>query len=180
MPELFGINLIDRKSMIVFLSVVIVLLTWLIHNLQRSANGRAIIAVRNSEPAAAASGLSIPQTKLSIFALSAAVAGFGGTLLATNNGRITDGTYVTQTGLAWLAAVVLFGIRKPQGAILAGLSTSRSRRRAPDEGLPPGVLPSFLHWNGLGSSTATYVGNASSAWAWCSWPVSPTASSPSP
>ncbi len=158
-PELFGINLVDRTSMIVFLAVVIALLTWLIHNLQRSASGRAIIAVRNSEPAAATSGLSIPQTKLGIFALSAAVAGFGGVLVATNNGRITDGTYVTQTGLAWLAAVVLFGIRKPQGAILAGLSTACATTIW-SRGFHWAFTPSFLHWNGLGSSTATYVGNA--------------------
>jgi len=158
-PELFGINLVDRTSMIVFLGVVIAAITWLIHNLQRSASGRAIIAVRNSEPAAATSGLSIPQTKLGIFALSAAVAGFGGVLVATNNGRITDGTFVTQTGLAWLAAVVLFGIRKPQGAILAGLSTACSTTIW-NRGFHFAFTPSFLHWNGLGSGTATYVGNA--------------------
>jgi branched-subunit amino acid ABC-type transport system permease component/ABC-type branched-subunit amino acid transport system ATPase component len=158
-PELFGINLTDRTSMIVFLSVVIAVLVWLIHNLQNSANGRAIIAVRNSEPAAATSGLSIPQTKLSIFALSSAVAGFGGVMVATNNGRITDGTFVTQTGLAWLAAVVLFGIRKPQGAILAGLSVACTATFW-SSGFHPAFFPSFLHWDGLGSSTATYVGNA--------------------
>ncbi len=158
-PELFGINLVDRTSMIVFLAVVIAGLTWLIHNLQSSASGRAIIAVRNSEPAAATSGLSIPQTKLGIFALSAAVAGFGGVLVATNNGRITEGTFPTQVGLAWLAAVVLFGIRKPQGAILAGLSTACSTTIW-NRGFHWAFTPSFLHWNGLGSSTATYVGNA--------------------
>jgi ABC-type branched-subunit amino acid transport system ATPase component/ABC-type branched-subunit amino acid transport system permease subunit len=157
-PELFGINLADRTSMIIFLSVVIAVITWLIHNLNRSASGRAIIAVRNSEPAAATSGLSIPQTKLGIFALSAAVAGFGGVLVSTNTGRITDGTFVTQTGLAWLAAVVLFGIRKPQGAILAGLSSACSTTIW-NRGFHWAFAPSFLHWNGLGSNTASYVGD---------------------
>jgi branched-subunit amino acid ABC-type transport system permease component/ABC-type branched-subunit amino acid transport system ATPase component len=158
-PALGPFDLADRKTMIVFLAAVIAGLIVLIHNLQRSANGRAIIAVRNSEPAAATSGLSIPATKFSIFALSAAVAGFGGVLVATNNGRITDGTFVTQTGLAWLAAVVLFGIRKPQGAIIAGLVTACSTPIF-TSGFHFAFFPSFLHWDGLGSSTATYVSNA--------------------
>jgi branched-subunit amino acid ABC-type transport system permease component/ABC-type branched-subunit amino acid transport system ATPase component len=149
----------DRVTMIVFLMIVLALLSWLVHNLQHSSTGRAITAVRNSEPAAATSGISIPRTKLAIFALSSAVAGFGGVLVATNNGNITDGTFVTQAGLAWLAAVVLFGIRRPQGAIIAGLVTACSTPIFTN-GWHFVFFPTFLHWNGLGSSTATYVANA--------------------
>jgi ABC-type branched-subunit amino acid transport system ATPase component len=145
--------------MIVFLMIVLAAITWLITNLQKSSTGRAITAVRNSESAAATSGISIPRTKLAIFALSAAVAGFGGVLVATNNGNISDGTFVTQAGLAWLAAVVLFGIRRPQGAIIAGLVTACSTPIFTN-GWHFAFFPTFLHWNGLGSSTATYVANA--------------------
>jgi len=158
-PAFLGIDLDDRTSMIVVLSVVLAALIWLVHNLDRSASGRSIIAVRNSEPAAVTSGLSVPQTKLGIFAISAAVAGFGGVLVATNNGAITDGTFPTQVGLTWLAAVVLFGIRRPEGAILAGLSTATATTIW-SRGFHPAFFPSFLQWNGLGESTATYVGAA--------------------
>src|SRR6478735_5516701 len=158
-PAFLGIDLDDRTSMIVVLSVVLAALIWLVHNLDRSASGRSIIAVRNSEPAAVTSGLSVPQTKLGIFAISAAVAGFGGVLVATNNGAITDGTFPTQVGLTWLAAVVLFGIRKPQGAILAALTTATATTIW-SRGFHPAFFPSFLQWNGLGESTATYVGAA--------------------
>jgi branched-subunit amino acid ABC-type transport system permease component/ABC-type branched-subunit amino acid transport system ATPase component len=157
-PEIGPFDLGNRTTMIVFLSLVLLLVTWMIWNLQGSASGRSITAVRNSEPASVTSGLSIPRTKLAVFAVSAGVAGFGGVLFATNNGSISDGTFVTQTGLAWLAAVVLFGIRKPQGAILAGLVTACSSTIFTG-GFHPAFLPTFLHWDGLDSSISTYVSN---------------------
>ena len=57
------------------------LVTLAIHALQRSASGRAMLAVRSSEVAAEASGVRANRTKIMIFALSAAIAGFGGVLL---------------------------------------------------------------------------------------------------
>ena len=158
-PKIFGINFRNEKPALIALMVIVGLLTVLVHNLHKSASGRAITAVRNSEAAAATSGLSIPRTKLSIFALSSAVAGLGGVLVATRNGAIADGTFVTQTGLAWLASVVLFGIRKPQGAILGGLVTATSAQIF-TRGFHFFFTPSFLHWDGLGSSTATYIQSA--------------------
>jgi ABC-type branched-subunit amino acid transport system ATPase component len=132
------------------------LLALLVRNLHRSASGRTITAVRNSEAAASTSGLSIPRTKLSIFALSAAVAGLGGVLVATQNGGITSVNFPTGTSLAWLATVVLFGIRKPQGAILAGLSFAASDPIF-NNGFHFAFLPKFMEWDGLGSTTATSV-----------------------
>lgn len=161
-PKIGSIDFRHERTAIIALMIICGLLTLLVFNLQKSASGRAITAVRNSEPAAATSGLSVPQTKLSIFALSAAVAGFGGVLIATHNRAISDGTFQTQLGLAWLASVVLFGIRKPQGAIIAGLVTATGAQIF-TRGFHFYFLPSFLHflsWKGLGGGTATYVQNA--------------------
>ena len=160
-PKIGSIDFRHERTAIIALMIICGLLTLLIFNLQKSASGRAITAVRNSEPAAATAGLSVPQTKLSIFALSAGVAGFGGVLIATHNRAIADGTFQTQLGLAWLASVVLFGIRKPQGAIIAGLVTATGSQIF-TRGFHFYFLPDFLHflhWKGLGSSTATYVQN---------------------
>ncbi|HEX7097490.1 MAG TPA: ATP-binding cassette domain-containing protein, partial [Acidimicrobiales bacterium] len=155
-PKIGPFDLNDTRTMTVTLMIIVALLTVLVFNLQRSASGRAMIAVRNSEPAAATSGLSIVRTKLSIFAVSAAIAGFGGVLVATYNKAISDTTFPTGTGLVWLATVVLFGIRKPQGAILAGLVYTASPAIF-NNGWHFAFTPTFLHWDGLGSSTATYV-----------------------
>jgi ABC-type branched-subunit amino acid transport system ATPase component/branched-subunit amino acid ABC-type transport system permease component len=155
-PKFGPIDLDDTRSMTVTLMIIVGLLTWLVFNLQRSASGRTIIAVRNSEPAASTSGLSIVQTKLAIFTVSAAIAGFGGVLVATYNKGITDLSFPTGSGLVWLATVVLFGIRKPQAAILAGLSFSMSSAIF-NNGFHFAFTPTFLHWDGLGASTSTYI-----------------------
>jgi ABC-type branched-subunit amino acid transport system ATPase component/ABC-type branched-subunit amino acid transport system permease subunit len=155
-PEIGPLDFNDTRTMTVTLMLILAVLTWVVFNLQKSASGRAIIAVRNSEPASSTSGLSIVRTKLSIFTVSAAIAGFGGVLIATYNKAISDATFTTGSGLVWLATVVLFGIRKPQGAILAGLSLSATPAIF-NNGFHFAFTPSFLHWDGLGASTATYV-----------------------
>jgi ABC-type branched-subunit amino acid transport system ATPase component/branched-subunit amino acid ABC-type transport system permease component len=155
-PKLGPIELSDRRTYIFTMMIILALLALLVRNLHRSASGRTITAVRNSEAAASTSGLSIPRTKLSIFALSAAVAGLGGVLVATQNGGITSVNFPTGTSLAWLATVVLFGIRKPQGAILAGLSFAASDPIF-NNGFHFAFLPKFMEWDGLGSTTATSV-----------------------
>jgi ABC-type branched-subunit amino acid transport system permease subunit len=116
----------------------------MIKNLERSNTGREMLAVRNAPAAAASVGVSPTITKLKVFALSAGVAGLGGVLLATNDIAITSNSVPPITGLLWLAGVVLLGIRRPAGAIVAGLFIT----------LMPALLSGFTlpfdlaHWSG--------------------------------
>jgi ABC-type branched-subunit amino acid transport system ATPase component/branched-subunit amino acid ABC-type transport system permease component len=107
---------------VVLLLVIFGLLTLMIHALQRSPSGRAMLAVRSSEVAAQTSGLAPRKTKIFIFALSAAIAGFGGAMFAMVTGAASATNAVPQVGLIWLAVAVVFGIRRPGGALLAGLA----------------------------------------------------------
>ena len=93
-----------------------------LHSLQRSATGRAMLAVRSTEVAARTSGISPAHAKTLIFALSAGIAGFGGVLLGIVNFSVGRTTAPPLIGLVWLAVAVTFGIRRPGGALLAGLS----------------------------------------------------------
>ena len=72
-----------------------------------------------SEAAAGSVGLSAARAKLRVFAVSAAIAGFGGILLAVVNRSVTADSVPAQLSLTWLAIVVLMGIRRPAGALLA-------------------------------------------------------------
>jgi ABC-type branched-subunit amino acid transport system permease subunit len=103
---------------------VLLFVAWIVRNLIRSNVGRQIIALRASEPAAASSGISPNLTKLRLFLVSAAIAGAGGAMLVTADGAANNITYVTQAGLIWLASVVLWGVRRPAAAVLAGLSAT--------------------------------------------------------
>lgn len=111
-------------QILLFLSVF-GLITWVIHSIQRSASGRAMLAARSSEVAAQATGVRVNRTKVMVFSLSAGIAGLGGVLLGLFNFTIggTNPSYaLVYTGLFWLALAVLFGIRRPGGALLAGFA----------------------------------------------------------
>jgi ABC-type branched-subunit amino acid transport system ATPase component/branched-subunit amino acid ABC-type transport system permease component len=125
-PSLGPIDLNDDRSMAVFLLIVLGLLIVIVTNLRKSPWGRAITAMRSSELAASTAGVSPVVAKLVIFTSSAALAGLGGVFLATFNKSIVSNAYPTQTGLLWLATVVLFGIRRPGGAMLAGVVSAAS------------------------------------------------------
>jgi ABC-type branched-subunit amino acid transport system ATPase component/branched-subunit amino acid ABC-type transport system permease component len=107
---------------VVLLLVLFGLLTLMIHALVRSASGRAMLAVRSSETAARTSGLAPRKTKILIFAVSAGIAGFGGVLFSMVSGAALSTNALPQVGLIWLAVAVVFGVRRPGGALLAGLA----------------------------------------------------------
>ncbi|MHB1138034.1 MAG: ABC transporter permease subunit, partial [Microthrixaceae bacterium] len=109
----------DDRTLGIALVLVVLLVVLLITNLRRSPSGRAMLAVRSSEAAAASVGLSTPLAKLRVFAVSAAIAGAGGVLLAIVNRSVTNASVPAQLSLTWLAIVVLMGIRRPAGALLA-------------------------------------------------------------
>jgi ABC-type branched-subunit amino acid transport system ATPase component/ABC-type branched-subunit amino acid transport system permease subunit len=102
------------------------LITLIIHALHRSASGRAVLAVRSSEVAAEASGVRTNRTKVMVFALAAGIAGFGGVFLSLFGFTASNNTAPPVVGLFWLALAVLFGIRRPAGALLAGFAFAAS------------------------------------------------------
>jgi len=120
-PALGFLDFNDERSLAMLLLLLVGVVAVLIANLKRSPSGRAIMAVRSSQAAAASVGLSTVKSKLRVFAFSAAVAGLGGVMLATVNKSITSLSLNALVGLTWLAIVVLFGVRRPAGAILAGV-----------------------------------------------------------
>ncbi len=108
-------------QIVVFL-VVFALVTLSIHALTRSASGRAMLAARSSDVAARSVGIRVERIRVMIFAFAAAIAGLGGVCLGLFSHQVTPGTAPPLVGLFWLAIAVTFGIRRPGGALLAGLA----------------------------------------------------------
>ncbi len=150
-PSLGFIHFGDDRSLAVLLLIIVLVVTLLIRNLQRSASGRAMTAVRSSEPAALTSGISPSLIKLTLFALSAALAGLGGILLVAYDQHATNASYTTDLGLTWLAVVVLWGVRRPAGAIIAGLTSAMFPSLLSGGFHWPSYIPTFLAWNGTKS-----------------------------
>ncbi|MGC5016113.1 ABC transporter permease subunit [Streptosporangium sp. DT93] len=111
----------DPRVRVVLLLALIGLVGLLVRNLERSASGRAILAVRSAPAAATTSGISAPRTKIMIFALASGIAGLGGVLFAISKGSVTATDLPAFTGFVWLAVVVLQGVRRIGGAVLGGL-----------------------------------------------------------
>ncbi|MEU8760553.1 ATP-binding cassette domain-containing protein [Streptomyces sp. NPDC048659] len=120
-PVLGPLDLTDDRAMGVTLVVLSALGVAGLTRLRNSRRGRAMLAVRSAPAAAAASGVSVVRTKLLVFTVSAALAGFGGVLYASYNTRVTATDFPAMTGLVWLAVAVAAGVRRPQYAVLAGL-----------------------------------------------------------
>lgn len=120
-PRIGALDLGNDRIMMVVTFVLTLIVAWVVTNLERSASGRAMVAVRTAEPAAAASAVSPQATKLRIFVISAVIAGLGGALAATVYGTVLGTDNPPQQGFLWLAAVVVFGISRPASAISAGV-----------------------------------------------------------
>jgi len=146
-PVVFGLDLADRRTMAVFLLVIVVIVIAVIRNLQRSATGRRITAVRSSPTAAATSSISPVTAKLAVFATSAVIAAIGGVMLASLQGNVTGTSKVTADGLLWLATVVLFGVRRPGAAVVAGVVSA----------IFPEILRGGIHIGSFGWDGTTSV-----------------------
>lgn len=106
----------------------------IVHNLHRGRLGRALIAVRDDENGALASGVDVHRLKLLMFGASAAMAALGGALLSMGSRAFDASAFDPIRGLIWFAAVVVFGVDNAIGAVIgAGLLV------AFDAGLPDGT-----------------------------------------
>ncbi|GAC1322590.1 MAG: branched-chain amino acid ABC transporter permease/ATP-binding protein [Mycobacteriales bacterium] len=122
-PALFGwdiSSILNPWRWGVFNVVVFVLAGLMVGNLRRSATGRRLIAVRTNERAAAALGVQVAGVKLYAFALSAAVAGLGGVLIAFNSTSIGFENFTSLTSIAFVGYAMLGGIGYVMGALVGG------------------------------------------------------------
>lgn len=87
------------------------------HNLRRGAAGRAFVALRESEPAAQASGINLARYRVTAFALSACYAGIAGALYATLEGSIFATSFDLTLSIGFLTMIVVGGLDSTVGAV---------------------------------------------------------------
>jgi ABC-type branched-subunit amino acid transport system ATPase component/ABC-type branched-subunit amino acid transport system permease subunit len=130
-PTLFGINLgigagkdFPRPAFGIMCLVVLTAVAYGISWLRTSRLGSAMLAVRADERAAAAAGINVVRVKLIGFAISAFIAGLGGSLLAYQLGNVTFQDFDAFLGLVLFSIAVVAGITSVSGGIVAGIVTS--------------------------------------------------------
>ncbi|MFF2656153.1 ABC transporter permease [Kitasatospora sp. NPDC058032] len=81
--------------------------------------GRALSAMRDHEPGAAAAGVNVPGLKLFAFVVGAALAALGGGLMGMAGRAFDPAAFDPVQGLLWFAAVVVAGADSALAAVLA-------------------------------------------------------------
>lgn len=117
-PEILGFSFREREDFFALAVVIFLILILFAYNLLRSKTGRALIAMRDSEHAAQAMGVSLFKYKLIAFALSAFYAGIAGSLYV-HLIRYTEPTqWGIELSLNLLAMVVIGGLASIPGSII--------------------------------------------------------------
>ncbi len=112
---------IDVMPYYVVIVALIVLSVILVNNLYRSRLGRAWMAVREDEVAAAAMGVNTVQVKLLAFSIGASFSGFAGCFLAAKLANVTPDNFSFLVSVTILVMVVLGGMGNIPGVIIGAL-----------------------------------------------------------
>jgi len=105
-----------------FLIIAIILLSvFIINRLRNSRLGRAWMAIREDELAAAQMGIDPVKTKLAAFALGATFSGFAGAFYAAYIAGIFPSVFDFSASIIILCVVILGGIGNVNGVIVGGL-----------------------------------------------------------
>lgn len=116
-PTIFGVSL-SREATYVLLVVALVLVMMLTYNLVNGQMGRALHAMRGSEVAAQAMGISLLKYRLVVFALATAYAALGGALYIHFIKFSYPSVWVLTMSLNILAVVIIGGLRSIYGTVI--------------------------------------------------------------
>ena len=122
-PSFLGIDFGDAHNFLVLAAVAFALVGLFVVWLRRGAFGRRLIALRDSPAASATLGVNLVWTKLLVFALAAAMAGFGGGLLGMFRGTTGSMDFEMLVGIPFLLLLVVGGVGTVSGALIGGLSS---------------------------------------------------------
>ena len=111
----------DQKVYFVFLAIA-ALVAWMARNVMASNAGRAMMAVRDRDLAAATLGVDPVRAKLIAFGLSSFLAGVAGGMFALQQRTITVEYFNLQISVEYIAMIVLGGIGSVFGAVAGAIA----------------------------------------------------------
>ena len=112
-----------------FTAILMLLLAW---GILRGPMGRAFMAARDSEVAAAAMGINVARTKVTAFTISAFYAGVAGALFTQVNGTITPESISIIDSINFLVAIVIGGLASIMGAVIGAAAIIFLPTEAPE------------------------------------------------
>ncbi len=115
--------------------------TWISANIARSRFGRALIALRDAEVAAEATGISKPNMLISVFLLAGALAAIAGGLFASLQTYITPDAFTFDLSILFFIAILIGG----RGSILGPMLGTIILTVLPEIAAPLAAWSTFLY-----------------------------------
>lgn len=119
---LLGVHFSEDAAMLLFATAMFCVVGLGVVALRRSVYGRRLIALRDSPAASATLGVNLFGTKLAVFALSAAIAGFAGALNGAYLGSASTPDFEMLKGLPILLLAVVGGVSLVSGVLFGGFA----------------------------------------------------------
>jgi branched-chain amino acid transport system permease protein len=110
----------DRRWYFVLLAVAAVFIV-VTRNLLKMREGRAFVAIRDHEVAAASTGVNPAQVKLKAFAVSSFMVSVAGVLYGYNLGTATSESYTLGFAIDFYAMIIIGGMGSLLGAVLGAI-----------------------------------------------------------
>ncbi|MBU3700425.1 MAG: ABC transporter permease [Acidimicrobiia bacterium] len=120
-PAVGPIDFNSKDTFLMLVTVLFALLAIALVFVRHSGYGRRLAAMKDSPAACATLGMSVVRLKLSVFMLSAAIAGLGGILLSAQAGNVTADRFDILLSLSLMMITVVGGIGYMSGALFAGV-----------------------------------------------------------
>ncbi|MDT9591640.1 branched-chain amino acid ABC transporter permease [Nocardioides zeae] len=105
----------------VLLVIVTLLVGVMVAAMQRLRWGRALNAIRDNESSAAAAGIAVTRARVMAFAISAALGGLSGALLAGYLRFLNPESFGLEQSIQYLAMVIIGGLGSVGGAVVGAL-----------------------------------------------------------
>ena len=120
-PRGLGLQLDDERTFFYVVLVVLAFVFLAVVGLRRSALARELLATRDNEVGAQALGVSPVRVRLTAFAMSGAVGGLAGALIAYQQHAVNVDTFSPDQSLVLFLYAVIGGLGAPSAALVAGV-----------------------------------------------------------
>jgi ABC-type branched-subunit amino acid transport system permease subunit len=121
-PQLGSINFTNNRAFFLLAMAVFAVCAVVVILVRKGTVGRYLSAMRGSQVAAETMGVNPARAKITIFALSAAIAGVGGAMFGSLQGTTSANDYNSFFSILFVVLVLTTGVRTVEGAVNAGIA----------------------------------------------------------
>ena len=117
-PSIFGLEIKEHSEFYYFALALVVVCYIAIHRLTKSYKGRALMAIRDDEIAAAYSAINLPRYKAFCFGVASFFTGIGGAAMVSYTGYASPLNFTIDEGLILCQMAILGGLGSLPGSIV--------------------------------------------------------------